>query len=376
MLEPSVGTSRRSTWAAPPTEIESSVRLRHGDVVVERDRLVDRVERVEAVLARGADAQVEVDLRGRPDRDAHAGSGSRDASLGGEALGDPREVADVQHLAADGRVDARRLEGGGRGLGRPGQLAQRRPDLLAAVGEGGVHDGEDLLAGGGGLRRVAAGPGDESRVDVGGRPEDVATDRAGTAYVREPRRLHAGHAVGLRPGRRGEPVGDLGLHHHQPALQRRQQGQQVDQHRDRDVVGQVGDQRGRRRTGDLLDAHRVGQHDLEAVGVVRCVRRDGGGQPVGEERVDLDRHHAPRDVEEGQGQRAEAGADLDDDVVAGDAGLAHDPAHGVGVDDEVLPALLGRAQVELGGELTHLGRPEESRAGRRSGHAAKPSRGL
>ena len=43
-------------------------------------------------------------------------------------------------------------------------------------------------------------------------------------------------------------------------------------------------------------------------------------------------------------------ADLDDDVVGADAGLPDDPAHRVGVDDEVLPPLLGRAQVELGGQ--------------------------
>ncbi len=39
---------------------------------------------------------------------------------------------------------------------------------------------------------------------------------------------------------------------------------------------------------------------------------------------------------QGQRQRAEAGADLDDTIAGSDAGEAGDPAHGVGVGDEVL----------------------------------------
>ena len=80
------------------------------------------------------------------------------------------------------------------------------------------------------------------------------------------------------PGRRGQPVGDLGLHHHQAVPQRRQQRHQVQQHRHGDVVGQVRDQRGGRRARDVGDPQRVGLDHLEAVRLVRGVRRDGGGQ--------------------------------------------------------------------------------------------------
>ena len=46
---------------------------------------------------------------------------------------------------------------------------------------------------------------------------------AGPADVGVPRGLDAGDAVDLRARRRGQPVGDLGLHHHQPSLEARQQ---------------------------------------------------------------------------------------------------------------------------------------------------------
>ena len=62
------------------------------------------------------------------------------------------------------------------------------------------------------------GPGDQAGVDVGGRPEDVAADRAGPPYLGVPGGLHRRDAVGPGARRGGEPVGDLGLHHHQAVL--------------------------------------------------------------------------------------------------------------------------------------------------------------
>ena len=94
-----------------------------------------------------------------------------------------------------------------------------------------------------------------------------------------------------------------------------QQGQQVQQHRHGDVVGQVGDQGGRGRAGHGVDAHRVGEDDLAVRRLVRGVRRDRVREQSGEDRVDLDRHDAPGDREQGQGQRAQARPDLDHDVV-------------------------------------------------------------
>ena len=52
------------------------------------------------------------------------------------------------------------------------------------------------------------------------------------------------------------------------------------------------------------------------------------------------------DLEQAEGQRAEARTHLEHDVVRAHAGAAHDRADGVGVDDEVLPQGLGRPDAE------------------------------
>ena len=59
--------------------------------------------------------------------------------------------------------------------------------------------------------------------------------------------------------------------------------------------------------------------------------------------------------QQGQGERAEPGADLDHGVPCRDAGEADDAPDRVRVDDEVLPPLLGRAQAEPRRELADLG---------------------
>ena len=351
--------------------------LGRGDahVVVQADRLVDGVERVEAVLARTADDQGEVDLRGSADGDAHPGRGellevirgprrSARSRRGGSCS--PRVIGSTP-AAASARSEASAEPASPR---RAGRSALRRWAKAAST-TAKTCSRVDL-----GRRRVASGPGDQTGVDVGGRPEHVATDRSGPAYVGEPRGLDRRDAVDLRAGRRGQPVRDLRLHHHQPPLERGQQRQQVQQHRDRDVVGQVGDERGGRRTGDGGDPQRVGRHHLEAVRLRRRALRDRRREGRGQHRVDLDGHHSRGDVQQGEGQRAEAGPDLEDHVVGTDAGVAHDPAHRVGVDHEVLPALLGRAQVERGGQRTHFCRTEQSRSGGSDGRLTRmePSR--
>jgi len=71
--------------------------------------------------------------------------------------------------------------------------------------------------------------------------------------------------------------------------------------------------------------------------------------------VDLDGHHPVGDLQQGEGQRTEAGADLQCDIIGSDSGQLDDPAHGVGIGDEILAALLGRAQVQPGGEFPYRG---------------------
>ena len=93
------------------------------------------------------------------------------------------------------------------------------------------------------------------------------------------------------------------------------------------------------------------------------------GQRRGEPGVDLQGHDPPDDRQEGEGQRAQPGADLDDGVVGAHAGDAHDAAHGVAVDDEVLPPVLRGPDAVAGRELADLARPEQGVvAGIRHGH--------
>ena len=259
-----------------PVRDHAEHRVLGGDeLVVQADGLVDGLEGVEAVLAGGADAEVQVDLGGGADVDA-----GRRQALGGHhprpslsrrlsSHGMPSAIraksstpiTSPRGRRVDAGVHERRLGG----LAGAGERAQRRPQLLAALGEGRVDDREDLRRG---WRSSPAG----SRRVHATRPESTLGAGQKTLRPMEPARrtsanqaaLTLRHAVGLGPGRRGEPVGDLGLHHHQPALEGGQQREHVEQHRHRDVVGQVGDQRGRRRSGDGLDPHGVGQHHLEA----------------------------------------------------------------------------------------------------------------
>ena len=278
---------------------------RDGDPVVQADRLVDRRERVEPVLARRSHPEREVDLGRRAHRDAHRFSPSVERL---QALGDQRELLDADRLAAGHRVDAGVRQGRLGRLGGAGQLLEGGAERLAALGERGVDDPEDVLAGGVDGRRVAVRPGHQPGVDVGHRPEHVAADRPGPSDVREPGGLDRGHAVGARPGGSGQPVGDLGLHHDQAVPQRGQQPHQVQEDRHGDVVGQVGDQRGGRRPRDLGDPQGVGLDDLAARGLVGGVGRDGAGQRGGQHRVELDGDHPGDPLEEREGQRAEARA--------------------------------------------------------------------
>ena len=71
--------------------------------------------------------------------------------------------------------------------------------------------------------------------------------------------------------------------------------------------------------------------------------------------VELDGHDLGPGLDEGERERAQPGADLDDVVAGCDPGQAHDAPHGVGVDDEVLaegPAGADAVAVE---ELLELG---------------------
>src|SRR6185312_12428685 len=77
---------------------------------------------------------------------------------------------------------------------------------------------------------------------------------------RVPGELGARHPVRPTARRRGEPLGHLGLHHHEPPPDPGQLGEEVQHDRHGDVVGQVRDQRGRqpRPTGGGVGGGEVG----------------------------------------------------------------------------------------------------------------------
>ena len=216
-------------------------------------------------------------------------------------------------------------------------------------------------------RRLPPMQRDQAGVDVGRRPEHRAPDGAGAARLGVPRDLHRRHAVDLRARRGDEPVGDLGLHHHQPVGDRREAAQQVQQHRHRDVVGQVGHDRAG------LGGGSVSSRSASACTTSRLAAYDGAravdrvAQRAGEHRVDLDGDHPAGCREQTQREGAEPRADLEDDVVRRHLGGAHDAAHRVGVDDEVLPQRLGGPQAEP----RSRGRgPRPGRAGTQRGRSA------
>ena len=64
-------------------------------------------------------------------------------------------------------------------------------------------------------------------------------------------------------------------------------------------------------------------------------------------------------LQQGQGQTAKARADLEHGRTGWQLGQSNDALHGVGVDDEVLAALLGRTKIQVGSELANLPGPEE-----------------
>ena len=101
---------------------------------------------------------------------------------------------------------------------------------------------------------------------------------------------------------------------------------------------------------------------MEGVDALRSVGLDRRGELGGQGRVDLDGGHAPGDGQKWKGERAEPRTDLEHVVVRADPGEAHDAAHRVRVDDEVLPPLLRGPDRQAVRQLADMDRPEGGRA--------------
>jgi hypothetical protein len=68
--------------------------------------------------------------------------------------------------------------------------------------------------------------------------------------------------------------------------------------------------------------------------------------------VELDREDVGAGRRQGDGERAEPGADLDDPVTGPDAGVRDDRARQVGIDQEVLTQRLGGPDAVPAGEIS------------------------
>jgi hypothetical protein len=114
---------------------------------------------------------------------------------------------------------------------------------------------------------------------------------------------------------------------------------------------------------DGLQAQRVRDDHLEPVGELRQALVHCRGEAAGEQRIDLDGHHAAHVRQQGQGEASEARAHLEHDVVGLESRRPHDAAHRVGVGDEVLPPPLGGPDAQLGDESPDVAAAEQRGVG-------------
>ena len=168
---------------------------------------------------------------------------------------------------------------------------------------------------------------------------------------------HAKAAIGLRAGRCDDALGDLALEHqgHRVVPGRPRLGlEPTDQQRRRNVVGQVGDD-ARRRWGERrhIDGKRVVRHDRQAAGA-------GGGdflQRGDAAIVALDGDNVPgAGGEQGAGEPAGAGADLDHGDAGKIAGGARDAGCEVEIEQEILAEVLLGAKLVTGDDLAERGK--------------------
>ena len=92
----------------------------------------------------------------------------------------------------------------------------------------------------------------------------------------------------------------------------------MQQYRHRHVVGQVGDNR-RRRLGRRVDSQRVSVDYGQSIGARRQSRGNRARQLRSQTIIDLNRDHSTGCLQQAEGQRAEARADLQHNVVPGNA---------------------------------------------------------
>ena len=220
--------------------------------------------------------------------------------------------------------------------------------------EAGPHEAEQIRSwdrrrtGGHG----APADGDERGVDLRTGEEHRRWHAADDGGLGPVRHLDAHRAVGLGARAGGQPLADLGLHHDEEALD---QGH---------VVQQVGDDRGGRVVRQVGHDHRRpavqqrGPVELAGVAGHDLGRRHGLAEHLDQAVVELDRGDPRARLQQGEGERAQPGADLDDVVTGPDISQPRDAPDGVRIDDEVLTQPLARGEPVAAQQLAGLPRAE------------------
>ena len=169
-------------------------------------------------------------------------------------------------------------------------------------------------ASGGGRRVISTSAG----LDVRLREEHAGRHVPDDAGVAPVRRLDADRSVRARPGGGGESFGDLALDHHEDAVDVGDPVEHVADHRRADVVRQVRHERPPALDARVDQRRPVGRHGvgLDHGHVVDAGLGDDRRQHRHHATVDLDGRDRRSGLGEGEGQRPEARADLDD-VIAG-----------------------------------------------------------
>ena len=228
----------------------------------------------------------------------------------------------------------------------PAQPASAARSVLRRWANAASTTAKTALRGDVGAGRLPPGEGDQAGVDVGHRPEDARRHLARPAGRGVPGELHRRNAVDLGARAGDQPVGHLLLHHHQPAPQAGQLGQQVQHHRHRDVVRQVRHQRGRRRLGQVGggDPQRVRGVDRSAGRPGRRrARRRSPAAPRPAPGRSRRRARAPRPPAAAPGSASRGPGPTSSTTSSGiEAGGGDDAPHGVRVVHEVLAERLGR----------------------------------
>jgi hypothetical protein len=319
-LSASSGTS----CAASPVTVTGEVAVALGDrhLVVQRHGLVDRRDVVVAVGPRTTDGEHEVDLPRSAGGDGRHGALARVAVLPLPGTGaavwrpatrDPGQSSSLRTRSRRGRhvrcsatranstteSDSPRATGrpcrAQRLLGRGGRARPSRPERPAGSCGAARTRRRRRRRPRGATPTSWAAPAGPGRPDRSRRWEPARRPTCRRRRRATPRRtsgLDGRHAVRARTRRARQPVRDLGLHHDQAPPQRREALQHAQQHGHGDVVRQIGDQRCRRRSGQVSEDECVGRDHLERRRPVRRVAAHGLRQRRGEDRVDLDRHHA------------------------------------------------------------------------------------